>query len=231
MKRLFIATIAIVACFAAAHATELLMFTPTNYQDWVYNNPSYPIDGDNITHNHINLFRDGETDYVLLSPQFSCQGIDTLTVDLVGITYFYYTSEFSPLKSSPTVELLDEQGNVLMSVYHKVSTAELDRSFYTEFDIKELSQRENLTLRFACWKANTYSALSVRRIIVNGKEASSTVAGDVNGDGVCNSSDVTALYQFILNNDSSKIVNGDQNDDQTINSSDVTAVYKIILGN
>ncbi len=56
------------------------------------------------------------------------------------------------------------------------------------------------------------------------------VLGDVNGDGVCNSADVTALYQFILNNDSSKIVNGDQNSDGTINSADVTAVYKIILG-
>ncbi len=56
------------------------------------------------------------------------------------------------------------------------------------------------------------------------------VTGDVNGDGVCNSADVTALYQFILNNDSSKIVNGDQNADGNINSADVTAVYKIILG-
>lgn len=56
------------------------------------------------------------------------------------------------------------------------------------------------------------------------------IPGDVNGDGVCNSADVTALYQFILNNDSSKIVNGDQNNDGTINSADVTAVYKLILG-
>lgn len=56
------------------------------------------------------------------------------------------------------------------------------------------------------------------------------VVGDVNGDDVCNSADVTALYQFILNNDASKVVNGDQNGDGTINSADVTAVYKIILG-
>lgn len=56
------------------------------------------------------------------------------------------------------------------------------------------------------------------------------VNGDVNGDGICNSADVTALYQFILNNDDSKIVNGDQNNDGNINSADVTAVYKIIMG-
>lgn len=57
-----------------------------------------------------------------------------------------------------------------------------------------------------------------------------TVSGDVNGDGVCTASDVTALYNYILYNDSSAIVNGDQNGDGSITASDVTAVYNIILG-
>lgn len=61
-------------------------------------------------------------------------------------------------------------------------------------------------------------------------EAQASVAGDVNGDGSCTSSDVTALYNYILYNDDSAIVNGDQNGDGTITSSDVTAVYNIILG-
>lgn len=56
------------------------------------------------------------------------------------------------------------------------------------------------------------------------------VPGDVNGDGVCTASDVTALYNYILYNDNSAIVNGDQNDDNVITASDVTAVYNIILG-
>ena len=58
-----------------------------------------------------------------------------------------------------------------------------------------------------------------------------TVPGDVNGDGVCNGADVSALYNYILNGDDSAIVNGDQNDDDVINGADVTAVYNIILGN
>lgn len=57
------------------------------------------------------------------------------------------------------------------------------------------------------------------------------VAGDVNGDGECTASDVTALYNYILYNDASAIVNGDQNGDGSITASDVTAVYNIILGN
>lgn len=55
-------------------------------------------------------------------------------------------------------------------------------------------------------------------------------AGDVNYDDVCTSSDVTALYNFILYNDDNAIVNGDVNGDGTITASDVTAVYNIILG-
>ena len=70
----------------------------------------------------------------------------------------------------------------------------------------------------------------VKEFVIKQGTVQDVVAGDVNGDGVCNSADVTALYQFILNNDDSKIVNGDQNGDNTINSADVTAVYKIILG-
>lgn len=57
------------------------------------------------------------------------------------------------------------------------------------------------------------------------------VPGDVNGDGEVTSADVTALYNFLLNNDSSSIVNGDQNGDGNITSSDITEVYNILLSN
>ena len=55
--------------------------------------------------------------------------------------------------------------------------------------------------------------------------------GDVNGDGIVSSVDVTALYNYLLNNDSSAIVNGDQDGDGIITSVDVTIVYNILLGN
>lgn len=58
-----------------------------------------------------------------------------------------------------------------------------------------------------------------------------TITGDVNGDGHVNSADVTALYDWLLNNDSSSLVNGDVDGDGHITSGDVTAVYDILLGN
>lgn len=58
----------------------------------------------------------------------------------------------------------------------------------------------------------------------------SAVTGDVNGDGVVTAADVTALYDYLLNNDSSNIVEGDQNGDGEITAADITAVYDVLLG-
>lgn len=60
---------------------------------------------------------------------------------------------------------------------------------------------------------------------------STTVPGDVNGDGKVTSVDITALYNWLLNNDDSAIVNGDQNGDGSITSVDITVIYNILLGN
>ena len=62
-------------------------------------------------------------------------------------------------------------------------------------------------------------------------DISATSAGDVNGDGEVTAADITALYDFLLNNDSSHLVNGDQNGDGNITSADITAVYDVLLGN
>jgi len=57
------------------------------------------------------------------------------------------------------------------------------------------------------------------------------IFGDVNQDGSVNASDVTALYNYILNGNETFIATSDVNGDGSINASDVTAVYNIIMGN
>ena len=64
----------------------------------------------------------------------------------------------------------------------------------------------------------------------NWVEIPANIPGDVNGDGSVNSADITALYDYLLNNDSSGIVNGDVDGDGHITSGDITAVYDILLG-
>ena len=65
----------------------------------------------------------------------------------------------------------------------------------------------------------------------NWVEITTSIPGDVDGDGIVTSVDVTALYNYLLNGDSSSIVNGDQDGDGTITSVDVTIIYNILLGN
>ncbi len=55
--------------------------------------------------------------------------------------------------------------------------------------------------------------------------------GDVNLDGAVTSSDVTALYNAILGNDTTFRFNSDVNGDGSITAADVTVLYNILLGN
>ncbi len=73
------------------------------------------------------------------------------------------------------------------------------------------------------------SIFNVNEVFVEGDIVS--VVGDVNGDGNVTAADVTAIYNWLLNNDDSSIVNGDQNGDGDITAADVTSVYNILLGN
>ncbi len=59
----------------------------------------------------------------------------------------------------------------------------------------------------------------------------SALVGDVDGDGVVTSTDITILYNYLLNNDGTAIVNGDQDGDGTITAGDITIIYNILLGN
>lgn len=58
-----------------------------------------------------------------------------------------------------------------------------------------------------------------------------SIPGDVNGDGNVTAADVTALYDFMLNNDSTNLLYGDQTGDGIITAADITAVYTVMLNN
>ena len=100
--------------------------------------------------------------------------------------------------------------------------------FTPRFD--KITSSTQFSRGYAYLKLNT-EITSGATVITTNLNSSSSEPGDVNGDGVCNAADVTALYNCILNNDYSAIVNGDQNGDDVINAGDVTSVYNIILGN
>ncbi len=81
------------------------------------------------------------------------------------------------------------------------------------------------TFLFACVMTLTAMAVSTSDYVID----EGTIKGDVNGDGVVTAADVTAIYNWLLNNDSSQIQNGDQNNDGSITAGDVTEIYNILL--
>ena len=76
-----------------------------------------------------------------------------------------------------------------------------------------------------CWLDN----LVIEKIALGGTV---TIKGDVNGDGLVNSSDVVRLYEYMAGqtegvSESAADVNGDG----TVNSSDIVRIYEIMAGN
>ena len=62
------------------------------------------------------------------------------------------------------------------------------------------------------------------------KGPKSGIYGDVNGDGLVTAADVTAIYDWLLNNDATNLINGDVNGDGNITAGDITEIYNILLG-
>jgi len=84
---------------------------------------------------------------------------------------------------------------------------------------------------FHCTSVAGYGWLLLHNINIKMVKDAPSLVGDVNCDGAVNASDVTALYNYILNGDSTFLSTSDVNADGSVNASDVTAVYNIILGN
>ncbi len=57
-----------------------------------------------------------------------------------------------------------------------------------------------------------------------------TVTGDVNGDGDITAADITAIYNYLLNGDETFIEACDVDGDGFITTGDITAIYNILLG-
>jgi len=210
---------------SAVDARVLAVFNQNNYEGWVYDRPGFYMDTEAISKNKIGLYGS----CTLTSPQLNCAGVDTVIV-VVNESYslYYQNDKYDARKGSPTVSLIDEGGNVVKSVEHVFSTAQLQRVFTVKIDISDVSATI-LKLRLSCPQADTYCALYMRDFVVEGAESTPPVAGDVNGDGELTSADVTSLYNWLLNGDHSAIVNGDVNGDGSITSNDVTAVYNFML--
>ena len=97
------------------------------------------------------------------------------------------------------------------------------------FDAEDIKSEGHLIATLTATITSETHTVKIK--FINGEQQDDNpVPGDVNGDGTVTAADITALYDFMLNNDSSHIVNGDQTGDNITTAADVTAVYTILLG-
>ena len=110
-----------------------------------------------------------------------------------------------------------------------IADSDIDATFISEhaYLVKKVIETSNGYKVIVAVISNDLN--TVKAYTINYTKASTNVPGDVDGDGLVTSADITALYNFILMNDSSQIVNGDQDNDGSITTHDVTVVYEILL--
>lgn len=120
--------------------------------------------------------------------------------------------------------LADETGDLIMRLNFNEVTIGEDFDFNATYNVEGF---------LAYYKKNdgTVEQLQFYPNLIDKVGGTVVVVGDVDGDGVVTAGDITALYNFLLNNDSSAIVNGDQDGDGAITAGDITLIYNILLGN
>lgn len=108
-----------------------------------------------------------------------------------------------------------------------------DKQYYynrTEFKALEPSQVQNYRSLHPGEALLNLNRVNVNDIDTFAVDLFTNQRGDVNGDGVVSGSDVTALYNVLLNG---AVVDGnpDVNGDGVVSGTDVTSLYNILLGN
>lgn len=223
MKRKSLLVILLFTMLAVHSQNVLLQFGKNNFEGWMYNGESV-INNQSIGNDLVALYGD----YVLVSPMFNATGVDNITVEFTGRSRFGGDESYNPVQGSPTLQLIDENGDVVKEQSYLFTTHSYERFFTVGFDINDVANRK-FKLRLACPDANIDMVLSVRKVVVYAD--ADPVPGDVDNDGTVTSADVTAIYNYLLNNDDSSVPNGDQDGDGIITAGDVTIVYNVLLGN
>ena len=224
MKR-FTLIFALIACTLTAMATPgdtIALFNSKNYDDWTYTRDGYALTPQLILQHKVTLFISSQNnEYTLVSSTLDLNAVSKLRIEFDGYCQ-PSNGGFSPKLNSPTIELIDDDGNVVSSHYEKFSDKTAHRSFSCSLDVP--SSSKPLRLRIAAWDANSDNALAVVAVVVTDD---SFQRGDVNGDGNVNSGDVSELYKAILGGSNDIIY--DLNNDGSVNTGDISELYRLIL--
>ena len=224
-KHFFLALVLALLSSLLGHA-QVPQFSSTEFEGWVYNNPTIPLDEDNIYNNRIALYISSNGLVLsLTSPQFSCYRGETIDMEVQWITPQWQNEGFRKDWVALTAALLDETGQTVDSVTWVPETISKTNNLKLTLTVPRSIQHAKL--RFVAWKSIVSNCGMVRRI-----KATSVNRADVNGDGEVSIADINAIINVILgiNEDPEMRLKADVNDDGEVNVSDVNKVIGAILG-
>ena len=218
---------AVVLMFISVGAwSQVPQFTSTDYEDWVYNNPSIELNTTNILANRIVLYTTS-TGLIqdLISPVFDSYAGQTIDMSLIFVTDQWKSASFVKSKVALTAALLNEQGATVDSVTW-VPT-DIGRYNYLNMSLRVSRTLRNARLRFVSWKADVNSNGAVRQI-----DMTSQLRGDVNNDGEVTIADVNAIIDVVLRapDDEALVARADVNRDNEVSVADINDILDIIMG-
>ena len=216
-------TVLCFAFFGFAHAQKLAEFNLNSFENWTYTRSGVELNSNTICANKVNLYGN----YKLVSPLFSVKTVKYVRVQVMMISKDYSQPKYNHSKASPTLELLNEQGEVVATKKHAYSEALPQQDFVDYLAVPEGANK--LMMRISAPRADVNSADAIHELVLTASIGDgSIVVGDVNGDGHIDVSDVSDVTSIVLGNKVTDDV-ADINGDGNIDSSDVTALINLIL--
>lgn len=207
----------------AVQAQKLAQFDLNNFDGWAYTRTGVDLNSDYICANKVNLY--GK--YMLVSPQFSVQRVKYVKVQARIVAKDFAQPKYSLAKASPTIELLDEQGNVVAAKKHAYGEPLSVQEFTDYIAVPE--ECKKVSMRISAPNADASSAGAVAELMLTASAVDgSKVVGDIDGDGVCDVTDATLLINIILDRSVTSDV-ADVNADGVVDVSDVTSLINLIL--
>lgn len=213
-----------------ASAQQLPQFAYDNFVDWTYNNPEVPLSSQTIGDNKIVLYVDSQGRVLTLSsPEFQCQGMDSIQATIGWHTPGFSNSGYDLNKATLTIAIDDIGGHPMDSV--TCTTPKKTRYQLLHLTLPVPQGLHRARLRFLSWTGDVVSSGAIRSIKLDPVTSSGheVVIGDVDNDGVVSISDVTTLIDLLLNGNTVYQESADVDCDGTVSISDVTTLIDKLL--
>jgi hypothetical protein len=221
------------AALSLGSAQTLPQFSSDSFEGWIYNNPGVELSTSNIGGGKIVLYTSANTGLTLtlISPEFSCQGIDTISSVVTWYTKGATASGFDLSRTALTLAIDDADGNPLDSMTVTPTTPGVS-THMLEFSIPVPQGLTAARLRFVSWRGVVASCGAIRSATFTAATSSPQTSrpGDVDGNGSVDISDVTALIDYLLGASLPiEATNADLDNDGVININDVTSLIDRLL--